>query len=149
MIIDPPVGFDTSFFDWLVEMGENLLVVFIERGGLSDAEINALAQEVGGYLPTQIRAYYENCSPWAVWRDSQSVWQRIRENVSHTTGIIEPMLPIDINSQQRNHTIARILSREEYEIVVVKQDKAVKFHKGDLRSYLIGLVEEEVRLSSA
>ena len=146
--INPPIGFNTSFFDWLGTIGNELSVNFIERGGLSPSEISVFEQEIGGDLPTQIRVYYENCNPWAIWKNPLSLWRRIQRDIGFLKKTNEPILPIDINSQQGNYTIARVLGPNEYEIIDIKRDGAVKPHKGDLRSYFVEAVQEEIRRST-
>ena len=75
------------------------------------------------------------------------VWQRIQRDIEFLRKTNEPMLPIDINSQQGNYTIARVLGPNEYEIIDIGNDGVVKVHKGDLRSYFVEAVQEEIRRS--
>ena len=53
MMIDPPIGFDSTFIDWLDQAQDELHVRFIDRGGLTEEQIGELQAVFSHLLPYQ------------------------------------------------------------------------------------------------
>ncbi|MBI5757597.1 MAG: hypothetical protein HZA46_03660 [Planctomycetales bacterium] len=140
---EPPGGLDSVFFDWLDRVGKKLSVRFIDHVGLTEQQIQQLQRGLQTKIPADIQHYFENCTPYGLWRDEQGIWESVTDRFRHHTGTTQPLLPIDISGLQGNHTIAVIYSSDEYRIVDLRREGACEWHDGDLRSYFITQVNRE------
>lgn len=142
-MIEPPNSFDVVFIDWLERAGEELSVAFIDRGGLSNIDIEQLQAEIKSVIPSQIREFYRHCNPYGMWRDKQNVWRSAADSFRKSTNAIQPLLPLDIRSHQANHTMAIVESQDRFRIADVRIDGTCEWHDGDLRAYFITCVNAE------
>ena len=142
-MIDPPNSLDVAFIDWLERAGEELSVIFVDRGGLSDEEIVQLQAEIESDIPAQIREFYRHCNPYGMWRDKLSVWRSVAKRFRESTNAAQPLLPLDLASLQGNHTVAMIETPETFRIADMRSDGSIEWHDGDLRTYFTKHVNAE------
>lgn len=149
MVEKPPPGFDDDFFAWLELVSEALSIEFASRGGLLEADISRLEQQLGFPLPHDLRRFYTRFTPWGNLRDWTG-WDDTKLRIRQASGVTSPLVPIDHRSYSANgwDVVAAVESPSQYEVVEYRRRTQEIRKYQSLRSYFIGQVFDEVSLCS-
>lgn len=145
----PPKELNAAFFRWLQGAGCELSVSFATFRPMAKETRAWLAGHIAGPLPADLSVFYDHCDPWGMLKPSRSTWQQVSAFVEQRCGKQAPLLPIDLGGVQGHYVVARATHEGIGEILEVSS--AREGHKAScdgLRAYLVGLVEDEARLSS-
>lgn len=82
----PPVGLTDSLIAWIKDVEARLYVTIVDGPGLTPEEIEQLAAFCGEPPHAELVDYYRLSSPWGLYRDGLSMWQKVLSQVKELHG---------------------------------------------------------------
>ena len=139
----PPHDLNDDFFLWLRARQLELRVRLACLEGHSEDEIDAIEEELGCPLPTELRTFYRHCEPWCPLRDWRP-WESVKAMFADLRPEGSFPAPIDNGySATELETIGFITPRHVVGVVSRARNSDTAVWYGGIRDYFVSQVEHE------